>query len=164
MMVKEKFQSKLAKSMLIKLHVDQSLRESIIASGGGSKKNLPMASLMIWTSALVIIMMIISTKQFFMKLLWWKTKGWKVTSDSKICVIKIDYWKGCIRVKKGSSLFDCKWMYLCQASSEWWLYLHACKRLRLIFDCNNWNTCIKYHAGITFVLVTWKIWITLYKQ
>jgi hypothetical protein len=48
-----------------------------------------------------------------------KDKGWKVSSDSNICVIKIDYWKGCICVKKGLSLFDCKWMYLCQAISEW---------------------------------------------
>jgi hypothetical protein len=104
---------------------------------------------------LVLIMMIVSTKQFFMKLLRWKTKGWKVSSDVNLCVIKIDYWKGCIHVKKGSSLFDCKWMYLCQASSEWWLYLHACNKALV----DSW---INFHVRITFVVVTWMILIILY--
>ncbi len=41
------------------------------------------------------------------------------SSDLNICVIKNDYWKQFIRVKMGLSLFDCKWMYSCQTSSEW---------------------------------------------
>jgi hypothetical protein len=46
---------------------------------------------------------------------------------------------GCIRVKHQLN-GDCTCMLVKGYSS--------------FVDCNNWNTCIKYHAGITFVLVT----------
>ncbi len=166
MTVKRNSHWKLIKSMKIKLHTDWSLRESIKHCRWRmfQKNNLPMMTLMIWMSALFLIMMIVSTKRFFMKLLRWKTKRWKVSSESNICVLKNDYWRDAYVLKRDPHCLNVNRCIHVKHEVNGDCTCMLVIRLRLIFDCKNWNTCIKYHVRINFVLVTWKILITLYTR